>query len=132
MAEGFIDRLLASIPFIDFFYIGSKRIVRAFPELSYLSRRRLLAGWFEHVLYIALGFICGFIFGFPLSIIVYVVCFSIGFPIEVYIARFVNVPTWEWAKGKRVRDVLPLFGWSALNVTLYFVIGLALSLICIF
>jgi len=129
LASCFIHRLLASLPFIDFFYIGSSRIVRVFPELSYLTRGKLIVGWLEHVLYIALGFICGLVFGFPWTLIVYVICFTIGFPIEVYISRFVRVPTWEWARGRSLRDVLPLFCWSALNVTLYFVVGLAISII---
>ncbi len=128
MAGGLIHRLLASLPFIDFFYISSNRIVLVFPELSYLSRSKLVAGWLEHVLYVALGFICRLVFGFPWTLVVYVICFAIGFPIEVYISRFVKVPTWEWARGKSVRDVLPLFCWSALNVTLYFIIGLAISI----
>jgi len=120
--------LLASLPFIDFFYISSSRIASVFPELSYLTRRKLIVGWFEHVLYIALGFICGFVFGFPWTLAVYAICFAIGFPIEIYISRFVKIPTWEWAKDKGLREVVPLFCWSALNVTLYFIIGLTISI----
>ncbi|MCS7139337.1 MAG: hypothetical protein N3F04_01095 [Candidatus Nezhaarchaeota archaeon] len=119
-----VERLLALIPLVDLIYIYSSRITRIYPELSYLSRRRLLLGWLEHVLYAVLGFMLCKLFGPLLAIMVYVISLSIALPIEVYISRLARIPTWEWAKGKKLRERFQLFCLASLNATLYFLIGL--------
>lgn len=124
-----LQRLLASIPVVDLLFICTSRMLEAYPELSYLSRRKLIMAWLEHLLYAFMGFTLGMLLGASLTIIIYAISFSIGFPIEVHISRFVKLATWEWAKGKSLRQVLSTFMWSGVNITLYFAIGLALSIL---
>ncbi|MEM0233403.1 MAG: hypothetical protein QXD66_01180 [Candidatus Nezhaarchaeales archaeon] len=122
-----IQKFLSSIPIIDLLFICTSKMLKVYPELSYLSKKKLIVAWLEHLLYAIIGFLIGVFFGVPLAIIIYIVSFSIGFPIEIYISRYVRLVTWEWAKTKSLREVLSMFTWTGINITLYFAIGLALS-----
>lgn len=122
-----LQRFLSSIPVIDLMYICSGKMTKIYSELSYLSRRKLVIAWFEHLLYAVIGFLLSTLLGAYLTIMIYAISFSIGFPVEVYISRFVRLTTWEWAMGKSLKQVFTTFIWSGVNVTLYFMIGLALS-----
>lgn len=122
-----LQKFLSSVPIIDLLFICTNKLSEVYPELSYLSKKKLVIAWLEHLLYAIAGFLTGMFLGISLAIIIYVISFSISFPIEIHISRFVKLVTWEWAKGKNLRHVLSTFTWSGVNITLYFTIGLALS-----
>ncbi|MEM0217457.1 MAG: hypothetical protein QXM73_01735 [Candidatus Nezhaarchaeales archaeon] len=122
-----IQKFLSSIPIIDLLFICTGKMLKVHPELSYLSKKKLIMAWLEHLLYAIIGFLMGLFFGVPLAMTIYVISFSIGFPIEIYISRRVMLVTWEWARGKSLREVISMFTWAGMNITLYFTIGLALS-----
>lgn len=126
-----LQKFLSSIPVVDLLYICSGKISTIYPELSYLSERKLIMAWLEHLLYAVIGFLLNTFLGTSLAIIIYAISFSVGFPIEVYISRYVRLATWEWAKKRSLKQVFSTFIWSGVNITFYFMIGLSLSIILV-
>ena len=119
-----LEKLIANLPILDFYYVLTGRIDKIFPDISYLSKRVKLLAQLEHLAYMPLGFLVTLLMGGGVALTLYAACFLIFFPLELFLMRKASrVVTWEWARNKSYKAILSVYGWVPIDITSYYIIG---------
>lgn len=108
----------------------SGRGIPVVKEIYRAEKRKEVIALAEHaVAYTLTGAFCIWMLKNPLKALeVYAIAFCLVAPIELaLISR--GVLLWRDLKGVPLGKLLVVFGWSALNITIYFLIGVFLGVL---
>ncbi|RJX16503.1 hypothetical protein CW703_00185 [Candidatus Bathyarchaeota archaeon] len=123
-----LEKLAANLPILDYCYILTGRINKAFPVVAYMSKKKKLLAQTEHLSYMFLGILAQMLLQTYLALLIFAGCFVVAFPLELYlIKKYPNFVTWEWAKNKSYKFILSVFGWVSINIILYYLTGIIIG-----